>query len=515
MNSFVAQTPIGAGMITRRSFRRQLRTVGCSRSVWALAGLLMQLWCVSAVLAETATPPNIVLILADDMGYGDLGCMGSQTLRTPHLDALAKSGVLCRQAYVTSSVCSPSRAGLLTGRDPRRFGYEGNLNAAAANYATRPELLGLSTSEKTLGDQLRSAGYSTALIGKWHLGSTSGFHPNERGFDHFCGMLGGSHNYFPAEINHSIERNGNRVDAFSSDYLTDFFTDEGLRFIDQSRQVEPDQPWFVFFSYNAPHTPMQATEDDLAQFTEIESPKRRTYAAMMLALDRGVGRIRQHLESTGQWEDTLLVFFSDNGGATSNASWNGPLSGAKGCLREGGVRVPMIWSWPAKIPAGTTCDAVISSLDLLPTFMAAADAELLPLSDPRPHEHAANRRRMIELAGAHDGMNVMPQLCDAAINPPRTLFWRLQGQAAVLNGSEKLIRPSHRPAQLFRPAGDVAESDDLAAQETERLQELFALLGRWESALATVPLWGSSPFWWGDSAKIYDTWQPRPEPETP
>ncbi|WP_372898365.1 sulfatase-like hydrolase/transferase [Stieleria sp.] len=482
------------------AFRMDFAIVWCA--LWA--------WGVPAAEEDSARP-NIVVILADDMGYGDMGCMGSETLRTPNLDRLADSGVLCTQAYVASAVCSPSRAGLMTGRDPRRFGYEGNLNAAASNYATRPELLGLPPSEKTLGDHLRAAGYATALIGKWHLGMGSEFHPNVRGFDHFCGMLTGSHHYFPATMKHVIERNGTRVESFSSDYLTDFFTDEGLRFIQQQDRSEPAKPWFVFFSYNAPHTPMQATPEDLERFKHLPDKKRQTYAAMMFALDRGVGRIREHLERTDQWDNTLLVFFSDNGGATTNGSWNGPLRGVKGCLREGGIRVPMIWSWPAKIAAGQRCDAVVSALDLLPTFMAAAGAQALPLAKPMSHEDARNRKRMIDLAGSHDGIDVLPQLIGGA-GPPRRLYWRLQGQAAVLDGADKLVRPSHRPAELFRVASDVGESDDLSHRETERLMQLFGLLGKWEAALPTVPLWGSSPYWSGNTAEHYDAWPPREEP---
>ena len=167
--------------------------------------------------------PNILVILADDMGYGDLGVTGSVHLRTPHLDSLVKSGVFCHQGYVCSPVCSPSRAGLFTGRDPRRFGYQANLNQGAAAYDTRPELLGLPPGEHTLGDHLRSAGYATALIGKWHMGMGEAFHPLKRGFDYYCGMLTGSHTYFLKANQHRIERNGQPVQEFSNPYLTDFF----------------------------------------------------------------------------------------------------------------------------------------------------------------------------------------------------------------------------------------------------------------------------------------------------
>jgi arylsulfatase B len=465
------------------------------------------------VTAAHAAPANVLVILADDMGYGDLGCMGSQHLETTHLDELAKSGVRCAQAYVASAVCSPSRAGLLTGRDPRRFGYEGNLNQASSRYATRPELLGLPPGEHTLGDHLREAGYATALIGKWHLGTASLFHPRQRGFDYFCGMLGGSHSYFPEPDRNQLQRNGEPLRQFSSPYLTDFFTDEAIRWLDSQGSDDDDKPWFLFLSYNAPHGPLQATEEDLARFSEIQDPKRRTYAAMMYALDRGVGRLLDYLEQSGQRDQTLICFFSDNGGATNNGSWNGPLSGVKGCLKEGGIRVPMIWSWPERLPANTVHNGVVSSLDLLPTVMAAAGADALPLAPPRGHEDARNRNRMVQRFGAYDGQNLLPQLQDSGRAPRRTLFWRLQGQTAILDGSDKLITLSHRPPQLFRPGEDVEESVDRFDSDRTRADELFQMLGRWEAMLPTVPLWDSSPYWIGESANHYDRWQPRKEPE--
>lgn len=455
--------------------------------------------------------PNILIILADDMGYGDLGCMGSQQIRTPAIDEMRAAGVLCTQAYVASSVCSPSRAGLLTGRDPRRFGYEGNLNAKAANYATRPELLGLPPGEHTLADHLKSASYQTALIGKWHLGTGQGFHPNDRGFDHFCGMLTGSHNYFPTAQKHQLERNRKPLTNFSSPYLTDFFTDEAIRWIDSSHAQKQDSPWFMFLSYNAPHTPMQATEADMAACAHIADSKRRTYAAMMLALDRGVSRVRSHLKNSGQLDNTLICFFSDNGGATNNRSWNGPLSGVKGCLREGGIRVPMIWSWPDQLPANTTSAAVVSSLDLLPTFMAAAKSPPLPLSPVRSHEDKGNRRKAVKKFGEYDGRDLLPVFKGKTEAKSRTLFWRLQGQTSVLSGDDKLITLSHRPPQLFSPATDQGETIDRFDTDRPRATQLFQMLGEWESLLPTVPLWGSSPYWSSQSARHYDDWGVREE----
>lgn len=461
-----------------------------------------------SVFAET---PNVLVIMADDLGYGDLSCMGSQFIKTPHIDQLAADGTIFTQAYVASSVCSPSRAGFMTGRDPRRFGYEGNLNASAKNYATRPELLGLPVAEHTLADQLKNAGYRTGIVGKWHLGDGDLFHPNQRGFDYFCGMRGGGHDYFPLEANkkgkNKIERNGELVKEFSSEYLTDFFSDEAIRWINEKQE----ESWFLFLSYNAPHTPMQATEADLQLYAHIKDEKRRTYAAMVHAMDRGIGRVLATLEQTQQSQKTFVVFLSDNGGATSNASWNGSLSGAKGTLLEGGIRVPMIWRWPNHVPAGNESKTVVSSLDLLPTFLAAADAQPLPLNPAASHEDRQNRQRMVKLCGEYDGTNVLPLLAKNALRE-RPLFWRLQGQAALLHGDRKLIRLAHRPAQLFNPATDPSEQIDLADQKPTEFREAFTRLSQWEASLATVPLWDSSPYWSGDSAKIYDTWQPRSEP---
>ena len=465
---------------------------------------------VVTVTAAFSKAPNIILILADDMGYGDLGFTGSEALRTPNLDELARSGVFCEEGYVASAVCSPSRAALLTGRDPRRFGYEGNLNQGAENYATRPELLGLPPGEHTLGDHLKAAGYATALIGKWHQGMGPGFHPNERGFDYFCGMLEGSHSYFPTESKHTIERNGTLVTTFSNPYLTDFFTDEGLGWMKQQQSAQ--RPWFVFMSYNAPHGPMHATEEDLALFPDITDPRRRTYAAMVWALDRGVGQIRDWLKQTGELENTLIVFFSDNGGPTGNRSWNGPFSGGKGALKEGGIRVPMIWSWPGTLPANQRYASPASSLDLLPSFLAAANSSPLPLRRPLSHEDPRNFDLGVKRYGAYDGLNLLPQLRGDSPAIPRTLFWRLQGQTAVRHGDLKLIRPPHRMAQVFDATQDLGETQDLATSDDSNTAELFRLMAEWESSLPTVPLWDSSPYWQKESTSHYENRPAGPEP---
>ena len=471
---------------------------------YSLVALLCSLICLPA------KQPNILMILADDMGYGDLGCTGSTSIKTPHIDKLAQRGVLCTQFYVPSSVCSPSRAGILTGRDPRRFGYEGNLNKRGDAYPTRHDLLGLPTSEHTLADHLKSAGYATALIGKWHQGLSAPFHPNVRGFDHFWGMLGGGHDYFPTLDNNRLQENGEPITELSSPYITDLFTDQAIAWI---KQQSAENPWFLFASYNAPHTPMQATKEDLALYSHLKNEKRRTYAAMMHALDRGVGRLTNHLEEAGNLENTLIIFFSDNGGATNNGSWNGKLAGHKGSMREGGIRVPFILSWPSMLASRKNYTDPISALDLLPTFMAAANAKPLPLRKAPSYEDTRNRHQANQRYGAYEGQNLLPKLLSADGDvEERLLFWRLQGQSAVLSGKRKLIKLSHRPAQLFSPATDPSERQDLAGEETAKLAELFQLLGDWESSLATAPLWDSSPRWNADTSKIYDT-PPIKEPK--
>lgn len=443
--------------------------------------------------------PNILIILADDMGQGDMGFLGSKKLKTPNLDALAREGVFCNNAYVTSSVCAPSRAGLLTGRQEQRFGFEHNLIEWNKRMADRPEFHGLTPGEYTIADHLKNAGYETAIIGKWHLGKMDVHHPNKRGFDYFCGMLEGSHNYFPEKGRNTIQRNGTFIKEFSSPYLTDFFTDEGVTWI----KGRKDKPWFLFMSYNAPHGPMQAKEEDMALFPDIRSKGRRTYAAMVYALDRGVGRLIETLKNEGQLENTLIVFFADNGGATNNHCWRGPYSGSKGNMREGGIHVPMFWYWKGHLKPGRT-DAVVSSLDLLPTFLAVARAKPIEAFDGRGKKKHPR---------VYDGYNVLPVLEGKETAQTRRLFWRLQGQCCVLDGDDKLIRLSHRPAQLFRPFEDKGERNDLSNENEKRYLELYKLLLKWESGLPTYPHFFTEPYWIRVSAKNYDEYVPVDEPE--
>ncbi len=459
-------------------------------------------FCYQTAYAQDKNPekPNILIILADDLGWGDLGCTGSEVVKTPNIDRLADNGMMFTSAYVTSSVCAPSRAGLLTGRFPQRFGFENNLTHWDENKPTQEQFHGLNPSELTIADHLKAAGYETALIGKWHLGYAKAHHPNNRGFDYFCGIIKGSHNYFLKEEKHQLERNGTQVTSFSSKYITDFFTDEAVKWIAE----KSDDPWFLFMSYNAPHTPMQATDEDFEACSHVQDKGRRTYAAMILALDRGVGKIIQKLKDEGAYENTLIVFLSDNGGATNNYSWNGPLSGCKGNCREGGIRVPMIWQWPDQIPAGERNETVVSSLDLLPSFLYAANADPVEVLDKQGKSKKPR---------TYDGINILPILTGEKEPELRRLFWRLQGQAAVLDGEDKLIRLDHKPAQYFRPVDDIGETEDLSEINKERYKELYEILFNWEVSLPTDPHFYTSPFWSGQSAKNYESWKPVKEPK--
>ncbi len=268
----------------------------------------------------------------------------------------------------------------------------------------------------------------------------------------------------------------------------------------------------MLLCYNAPHTPMQAKPQDEQQYQHVSDPKRRTYAAMVTAMDRGIGRVLDRLGERGERDNTLVVFLSDNGGPRDNASWNGLLSGGKGTLREGGIRVPMIWSWPNTIDSHQTCGQVLSSLDILPTFLAAAGATPLKMLPGPKYEDRSNQASRSHTV-ACEGKNALPLLAGNGAAAGRELYWRLQGQAAVLDGDYKLVRLGHRPAQLFKLADDPGEQHDRAVKQPEKYRQLYQKLGDWEASLATIPIWDSSPYWWGVSADLYDNQGVRPEPK--
>ena len=428
--------------------------------------------------------PNILLVLVDDMGYGDLSCYGSKQIQTPNIDALAQSGVRCTQGYVTSTVCAPSRAGLLTGRYQNRFGFEHNLIETPDHV--KGEYMAIPKDEKTMGDYLKQVGYRTACIGKWHVGQTEDWHlPNERGFDYFFGMLNGNHPYFPDPNKNHLWRNKEKIDKIDVPYLTDWITEEAIQFIERK---DDQNPWFLYLTYNTPHTPLQAKEEDIARFAHIKDKKRQTYAAMQYCLDQNIGRLTKHLQQKGQLENTLIVFLSDNGGAcTSNAAINAPLRGQKSMFLEGGIRTPFLLSWPGRLPADQVYEQPVSSLDLLPTFLSLADA--------------------VALAKPLDGVNLIPFLAGThqGHRPHETLYWRmlLRG-AAIRHGDWKLVRLAHRPPELYNLAEDVSELNNQAAVEPEMVKELMNRLFDWESENAANPIWFGGTRWLKGSRANYD-----------
>ncbi|MCI0681436.1 MAG: sulfatase [Gemmataceae bacterium] len=429
--------------------------------------------------AQTKRKPNIVVILADDMGYADVGFHGCKDIPTPHIDALAKRGVRFTNAYVSGPYCSPTRAGLLTGRYQNRFGHEYNPGAKGDN-------VGMPVSETTLANRLKAAGYVTALIGKWHLGAAAQFHPQERGFDEFFGFLGGAHTYF-ADKGAPILRG--KTPVAEKEYLTDAFAREANAFIERHK----DRPFFLYLSFNAVHTPMDATKDRLQKFAGIADKTRRTYAAMLSAMDDAVGQVLRKLSDAGLEEDTLIFFFSDNGGPTMpgttvNGSRNTPLRGSKRTTLDGGIRVPFVIAWKGKLPAGKIVDSPIIQLDVLPTALAAAGVE-------------------IKEGWKLDGVNLLPYLKGPQLKEPHeTLYWRFGQQMAIRSGNWMLVRydtavesgkksgkKGKAPvsaARLYNLADDIGQTKDLAAEQPDRVRHLQDMWEQWNAQLAR-PLWGA------------------------
>jgi len=449
--------------------------------------------------------PNVVLIIADDLGYGEPGCYGGTEIPTPHLDALATDGVRFTNGHVTAPFCAASRAGLLTGRYQTRFGFE--FNPIGAKNAD-PEI-GLPRGEKTIADRLRESGYVTALIGKWHLGGTAAYHPHRRGFDEFFGFLHEGHFYVPPPYPGHVTwlrrialpdggrgrwmspdgrmfwstHMGHREPDYDADNpllrgsqpvtepdnLTDAFTREACDFIARHQA----QPFFLCLAYNAVHSPLQAPDLWMKKFDHMADPQRRIFAAMLAQLDDGVGRVRAQLQQAGLTERTLVIFLSDNGGPTKElTSSNAPLRGGKGDLLEGGLRVPFLMTWPGTLPSGRQVDFPVSALDIAPTLLAYAG---------------------IRVPTSLDGQNLRPLFTEPRIPlPPRTLFWRVGSKQALLNGPWKLIRDQRVSDawQLYRLSTDIHEDHDLAAedQSQNRMTELIREWDEWNEQ-QIKPLW--------------------------
>ncbi|MCA9047945.1 MAG: sulfatase-like hydrolase/transferase [Planctomycetaceae bacterium] len=455
---------------------------------------------------KTTARPNIIVILADDLGYGECGCQGNDQIPTPHIDSIAASGTRFTDGYVTAPFCSASRAGLLTGRYQNRFGYE--FNPIGAD--NEDPAAGLPIGEQTLADLLHSAGYATALVGKWHLGGTARYHPHRRGFDEFFGFLHEGH-YFTtppyAGVTTMLRRRvlpsggsgrwvsrsgrlilsthmGHDEPAYDADnplyrsgqpveehlYLTDAFTREATDFIRRTN----DRPFFLYLAYNAVHSPLQGADAYMERFAGIEDVHRRIFAAMLSNLDEGVGSVLRTLQEEHLDESTLIFFLSDNGGPTRElTSSNLPLRGEKGSLYEGGIRVPFLVRWPGVIPKAGVYDRPVISLDILPTALAAAG--IRPARD----------------AGV-DGVDLLPFLRrENDADPHPTLFWRTGNRAALRHHDLKIVRSGSagdHAWQLFDLKTDLGESTDLAGKMPDKLQNLRSV---WETMNAEM----SEPIW--------------------
>lgn len=398
-----------------------------------------------------ATSPNILILLADDLGYGDLGYTGCKDIRTPNIDRLAARSVICRDGHVAASVCSPSRCGLLTGLAPARQGYDGNTGL-------------LLPDSRILARAMHDAGYVSLGVGKWHLGPE----PRAMGFDHFTGLAGGGRNYFPMEkvgAEHRITRDGVNAENEGWTYLTDFLTEEGMRLV---RQRPKDTPFFLYMSYTTPHTPLQPRPDLLRRYESIPHKGRRNYAAMVASLDEEVGQWLDFLDKEGLADNTLVFFLSDNGGATINWSDNGPWRGMKGSYWEGGQRVPFLVSWPGRLKPGVY-DLPVSALDIFSTARAVAGR------DP---------------GGPTDGVNLIPYLRgEQPGRPHETLFWRLGVTSGVRDHDLMLIRTMEDDGRvhavtLFDLASDPGQTRNLADSRPADRDRLLRQLDTWNATNA-------------------------------
>lgn len=404
--------------------------------------------------------PNILLIVADDLGYADVGFNGAKDIPTPHLDALAKRSLRMTNGYVTHPFCSPTRAGLLSGRYQQRFGHENN-----PAWLPEDTVAGLPLSQTTLPEVLKTVGYATGAVGKWHLGAHPQFHPNRRGFDEYFGLLGGGRQYIPdgkgsAEYTIPMDRNGQKEPL--AEYLTDALAREASAFI--GRHQKGGQPWLLYLAFNAPHTPLQPHERHLAKVANIADEKRRKYAGLVVGMDEAIGSVLKTLRESGQERNTMIWFFSDNGGPVSvTNSSNGPLRGAKGQVYEGGIRVPFLISWPARASKGKTLDHPVVALDVFATAAALAGA-----SSPKNHQL--------------EGVNLTPYLTGQEKSAPdRKLFWRMGGGGswAVRDRNWKLVKTGNTAPQLFDLSTDIGETKDVATQQPAVAARLQAAFDEW------------------------------------
>jgi arylsulfatase A-like enzyme len=417
-----------------------------------------------------ATPrPNIVVLFADDLGYGDVGYQGLTEIPTPHIDSIAKNGVAFTCGYVTAPVCGPSRAGLMTGRYQNRFGFEDNPGPFRQKQGV---LVGTPLNQKNMAERFKTLGYVTGMVGKWHEGKDARIEPHNRGFDEWFGFNNGASEYFVRDNpKKMLVRNGKPVKA-EHQYLTGAFGREAVAFIERHKA----EAFFLFVPFNAVHGPLQAIEEQKKRFSKIENEKRRTTAAMLWSMDRNVGKILAALREQGLEENTLVFFLSDNGGKPGgNYSYNTPLRGEKGQLLEGGIRIPFCAQWKGRLPAGKRVDFPVISLDILPTALAAAGATI---------------------PDGLDGIDLVPHVLGKSPAPDRILHWRFLFQWAIRDAEWKLVKTKNDPEMLFRIAEDMCEKNDLIRIHPEVAARLRKTHEAWTATLMK-PQWGWQPAFCG------------------
>lgn len=411
---------------------------------------------VFAANTQAADKPNLLILYADDLGWGETGCQGCKDIPTPNIDSIAKNGLRFTQGYVAATYCSPSRAGLMTGRYPTRFGHEFN---SVAN------VVGLSAKETTLADRLRGQGYATAIVGKWHLGNQPANLPTKRGFDEFFGTLNNTPFFHPT--NFVDTRVSNEVQKIEDDkfYTTDKYAERAVDWLEKNKT----KPWFLYLPFNAQHAPLQAPQKYLDRFPNITDEKRKIFAAMMSSMDDAIGQVLAKVRELKQEENTIVFFIGDNGGPTqSTTSNNGPLRGFKMTTFEGGPRVPFLAQWKGKIPAGKTYDFPVLNLDVMPTVLAAGGT-------PVPE------------SAKLDGVNLLPYLTgENKARPHETLYWRYGPQWAVRHGDHKLVvsKGGSGQPELYDLASDIGESKDLAQAQPEKVKHLQSLYDAWNKEQA-------------------------------
>ena len=417
---------------------------------------MFALFVAGALPGLAADKPNVIIILADDLGYGDISAFGNELFETPHIDALAADGVRFTDFHSNGAVCSPTRAALLTGRYQQRTGINGVVTAARHRHT------GLPLAEVTFAELVKESGYSTGLFGKWHVGYAPKYNPVKQGFDEFIGYVSGNVDYH-AHLDQTGEEDWWKRDKLSPEegYTTDLITKHGVDFIRRHK----DRPFLLYLGHEAPHYPYQGRKDpprytrEKGRTKDPHTPE--VYQEMIQVMDEGIGKIREALVENGLEKKTLVVFFSDNGPARPGSA--GPLRGRKGQLWEGGHRVPAAACWPGTIEAGRVSEATVMGADLFPTIAALTSA---PLPDG------------VQI----DGINLLPHLKDGTALPERPMFWATAKQAAARKGSLKLVTgPDFAKPELYDLAGDLGEERNLAGEKPELAAELLKLLKDWHA----------------------------------